>query len=216
MVEKAKVLIIDDSEVDRKLFSQVLSKKGFTVIDKSSGKDILKIIAAEKPDILLLDVLLPDSTGNEMLHIIREKYTSIQLPIIMVTSKADSSDILESLFLGANDYIIKPIDFEVSLMRIYTQLKIVNLSKEMARLKEIETINAMIVTYNHELNNPLSIALGTMKKLLKSHTNDETFTRLENSLWRMVDIIKKIEQVKMDGEINYQSYNESTKHLKLD
>lgn len=214
-MEQRKILIVDDNEVDVRMISLVLEKKGFKTISLPSGEGCLELIESEKPSIILLDILMPGLPGDQVLHLIREKHSAITLPVIMISGKTDASDIVESLCLGANDYITKPIDFEVALMRIYTHLKIADLSREMSRLREAEAVNAMIATYNHEINNPLAIALGSLKILLDKHRGDGEFSRLEQALWRIADVVKKIDGIIMKGDLQYGEYTKTSKMLKL-
>lgn len=216
--KKRKILIIDDSDVDRILLSQVLTKKGFEVIALSSGENCLEILEKEKPAVLLLDVMMPKIPGNQVLQNVREKYSSIQLPVIMITSKSDSSDIVKSFHLGANDHITKPVDFEIALMRIYTHIKIVDLSQEMSRLKELETVSAMIITYNHEINNPLAVAIASTAALAKKFTDEKGFRRIEEALWRVADIVKKIQGIptqQANEALQYDQYTEGSHKLRL-
>ena len=73
-------------------------------------------------DVVLLDIMMPDLNGLDVLKILRQSFTATRLPTIMVTAKDQSEDVVEALKLGANDYVTKPIDFPVSCARIQTQL----------------------------------------------------------------------------------------------
>jgi DNA-binding response OmpR family regulator len=132
----------------------------------------------------------------------------------MVTAKSDASDVVELLSLGANDYIVKPIDFEIAVMRIMTHIKIGTLFREMGRLKQVEAINAIITTYNHEINNPLSIAFGCLKLCLKKN-DTESLEKLESSLWRIASIVRKIQETTFTDEIKFENYSKNTKMIKI-
>lgn len=212
---KQKILVIDDSDVDRLVLTKVLEKKGFDVVSLASGENCLQVIGNENPQLVLLDILMPVLHGNQILRQLREKYSTIQLPIIMITAKSDSTDIIESLSLGANDYIVKPVDFEIATMRIRTHLKISSLSCEMQRMKEIETINAMITTCNHEINNPLSIALGTIQSLIKNYPHDDRIQKIEGALWRIADIVKRMSCTASQNNATYEKYTDTVKMIKL-
>lgn len=116
------VLIVDDDTMNRDLMLRRLSKRGFNVSLAEDGKGALSRINSEKTDLVLLDVEMPDMNGLEVLQILRQTYSPAQLPIIMVTGKASSDDVVSALAAGANDYVTKPIDFPVVLARIQTQL----------------------------------------------------------------------------------------------
>ncbi len=214
IIDKIKVLIVDDSSFDRNLFSSVLEKKGFQVVCAESGAQCFEVLQTYMPDIILLDYMMPETSGKDVMLKLRKKYNTVELPVIMVTAKSDTSDIVELLSIGANDYVTKPVDFEVALMRIMTHIKIGSLSREMARLKEMEAVSAMIATYNHEINNGITIALGHLKIYTKANPQ-ETLEKLENTLWKIVDVVKKIEAVTTQETVEYSGYAAKTQMLKL-
>lgn len=214
MIKEIKILIVDDSDFDRNLLTIVFENKGFQVMSVDCGSKCFEEVNHNKPDIVLLDIMMPEMNGQEVLHGLRKMYNSVELPVIMVTSKSDAADVVELLCLGANDYIIKPVDFEIAIMRIMTQIKIGILSKEMSHLKEIEAVNAMIATYNHEINNPLSVAFGCIKSYTKNK-DEETFEKLNTALWRIAEIVKRIDGVIKMDEIAYEDYTKTTKMVKI-
>src|SRR5207248_10498753 len=87
-----------------------------------NARELEKRIPQEQFDLLLLDIEMPDVSGLQALATIRKTYSPIQLPVIMVTARNQSDDVVKALELGANDYLTKPIDFPVALARISTQL----------------------------------------------------------------------------------------------
>jgi len=208
------ILIVDDSDFERETLAKVLAKKGgFTIIQASEGNACLELIQSNKIDLILMDIMMPGVHGNQILLQIRKQFNPIELPIIMITAKTESSDIIECLQNGANDYITKPVNFEVALSRISTHLKLADTSREMSRLKEIESSNALITTYNHEINNPLTIALGCLdESILKKEGSIE---KLKTALWRIAEIVKKIALVSEAKEIEFEEYTDSTQMLKL-
>lgn len=120
--EPASLLVVDDNEMNRNMLSRRLEKKGYTITIAEGGQQTLDLIEQNTFDLVLLDVMMPDINGLKVLETLRKTYSAIQLPIIMVTAKVQSQDIVEALKLGANDYVSKPVDFAVVLARIETQL----------------------------------------------------------------------------------------------
>ena len=121
-VSKGSLLIVDDNEMNRDMLSRRLQRKGFFTKVAEHGRQALEMIAVESFDVILLDIMMPEINGIEILKILRKDYTMAELPVIMVSAKDQSKDIVEALNLGANDYVTKPIDFPVALARIHTQL----------------------------------------------------------------------------------------------
>ena len=122
MTRQATLLVVDDSEFNRDALSRRLAQKGFLVETANDGSEGLELIATGRFDLVLLDVEMPGMSGLEVLCRVRGTHAHTELPIIMVTARTQSADIVEALNLGANDYVMKPIDFPVALARIETHL----------------------------------------------------------------------------------------------
>ena len=116
------LLVVDDEAMNRDLMLRRLSKHGFDAHLANNGQCALEWISSHSVDLVLLDIEMPDMNGLEVLKTLRKTYSPAQLPIIMVTGKSSSEDIVIALASGANDYVTKPIDFPVVLARIQTQL----------------------------------------------------------------------------------------------
>jgi len=119
---KPRILVVDDVADNRDVLSRRLVRRGFEVAEASGGRQALEKLSGESFDLVLLDIMMPDLSGNEVLRQLRKTRSDVELPVIMVSAKSQSDDVVESLTLGANDYVIKPIDFSVALARINTQL----------------------------------------------------------------------------------------------
>jgi CheY-like chemotaxis protein len=117
-LQKGHILIVDDNPYNLEVLSRRLERKGFSTICVDNGERAIELVETQKFDLMLLDIMMPGLQGTEVLSFIRKKYTKSELPIIMVTSKGESEDVVDSLNLGANDYIVKPVDFPVALARI--------------------------------------------------------------------------------------------------
>jgi diguanylate cyclase (GGDEF)-like protein len=118
----ATLLLVDDDAMNRDALSRRLMRKGYTVLTAESGPDALAMVLAHRVDAVLLDVMMPGMSGIETLRRLRQSRSVSELPVIMVTAKDGSDDVVEALDLGANDYVTKPIDFPIALARIRTQV----------------------------------------------------------------------------------------------
>jgi diguanylate cyclase (GGDEF)-like protein/PAS domain S-box-containing protein len=118
----SRLLIVDDNEMNRDMLARRLARKGYVIGLAESAKELLSRVKEDGIDLVLLDIEMPEVTGLDALHSLREAYSPIELPIIMVTAKNQSDDIVKALEMGANDYLTKPIDFPIALARISTQL----------------------------------------------------------------------------------------------
>ena len=118
----SRLLIVDDNELNRDMLARRLKRKGYEVVLANGASELMQRLQEVTVDIVLLDIEMPEISGLEALKMLRETYSQIELPVIMVTAKNQSEDIVKALDLGANDYVTKPIDFAVTLARIGTQL----------------------------------------------------------------------------------------------
>lgn len=118
------ILVVDDNDDIRELFVQRLRQEGFRAAGASGGAEALEKIATDPPSLILLDVSMPQMGGLEVLARVRETHSPVQLPVVMVTARTESDDVVEALGLGANDYVTKPIDLPVVLARVRAQLRI--------------------------------------------------------------------------------------------
>jgi CheY-like chemotaxis protein len=120
----ARLLMVDDNELNRDLLGRRLRRAGYQVTEAAHGRDALDLLAREAFDLVLLDIMMPDIDGLRVLSKLRETRTMADLPVIMVSAKDRSQDLLEAFNLGANDYVTKPVDFAVLTARIQAQLTI--------------------------------------------------------------------------------------------
>ncbi len=125
------ILVVDDNEDNRDMLSRRLNRRGYQAVVVESGEAALDYIQNNQGvALVLLDIMMPGIDGIETLKRIRQTYSRNQMPVLMVTAKAQSDDMVKAFELGANDYITKPIDFAVTLARVETQLAIVKATKQ--------------------------------------------------------------------------------------
>lgn len=116
-----KVMVIDDSKTIRRTAETLLKKEGFEVITATDGFEALSLIADHQPDLILLDIMLPEINGYEICRLLRQE--KLDMPIIMLTAKGEESDIILGLNLGADDYVTKPFSIHEVLARIHAFLR---------------------------------------------------------------------------------------------
>jgi diguanylate cyclase (GGDEF)-like protein/PAS domain S-box-containing protein len=142
MNPRATLLVVDDADMNRDMLSRRLRREGYTVLVASSGREALDIVEHQQVTLVLLDIEMPEMSGLDVLTAVRRKHSRSELPVIMVTARQQSSDIVDALTLGASDYVTKPIDFPVALARIETQIW---LKQADAALRESEERYALAV-----------------------------------------------------------------------
>ena len=119
---RKKILLIDDSDFFARLVRTILEEAGYQVLHANSGDLGLKMVRQEKPDLVLLDVVMPDMDGFQVCSILRDSESNNLMPIIMLTSQDNQEDKLIGLELGADDYITKPFNNRELLSRVKNTL----------------------------------------------------------------------------------------------
>jgi phosphoserine phosphatase RsbU/P len=157
----ANVLIVDDEELNRDGLARRLEKHDYAVAVAKNGREAIGMLGERPFDPVLLDIMMPGMNGLEVLKFLRRVDSLIDLPIIMVTAKGESEDIVEALELGANDYVTKPLDFPVVLARIRTQLV---LRRAVAQVKELE---GKLDAHNKELESAAAELAGANERLTR-------------------------------------------------
>ena len=120
---KKKILIIDDTEFMIKLISDILANAGYEVTSAMRGAEGILKVRSEKPDLVILDIIMPDMNGFEVCKILRDDESNNLMPIIMLTAQDNEDDKLTGLELGADDYITKPFNPRELLSRVKNTLK---------------------------------------------------------------------------------------------
>jgi len=131
------LLIIDDNEHNRLILSHYLKYLGYKIITAESGKHVMQLLDKNAVDLVLLDIIMPEVDGFQVLKMIRNEYSVMKMPVIMTTSLSDNNDIIEALTLGANDFISKPVEPRVADARIRTHLNLKKLAEERDHLIDI-------------------------------------------------------------------------------
>jgi diguanylate cyclase (GGDEF)-like protein len=119
---RPRLLIVDDISDNRTILTRRFQRHGFDVVEAESGLAAIELVETEAFDTVLLDVMMPEMDGIETLKRIRSQRSASALPVIMVTARSESDNIVDALELGANDYVTKPVDFAVALARVNTQV----------------------------------------------------------------------------------------------
>ena len=191
------ILVVDDVFDNRDILTRRLVRRGFDVVEAAGGVEALEKIRAATFDIVLLDIMMPDMGGNEVLAEIRRTLSDTELPVIMVTAKSQSEDVAESLALGANDYVTKPVDFVVALARINAQLGRKRIAEsERAAKREIERQAADLhhLAYHDALTGLLNRA--AFRDLVSEALNDPTLAAAEPTVLFMdLDRFKAVNDV---------------------
>lgn len=144
---KLSILIVEDHREMMQILGKYLSDCGFQIENADSGETALKQYKEKQPDLMLLDVMLPGISGIDVTREIRSNGNLLDkyVPIIMLTAKSEVKDVVDGLSVGADDYIIKPFQFDELLARIKTALRVKELNEKYRKQsKELEEANKQV------------------------------------------------------------------------
>ncbi len=187
---RPRVLIVDDLKDNRVLLSRHMRRAGYEVVEAADGPSALQAIARQPFAAVLLDVVMPGMDGFEVLRLIRKQRSDRELPVIMATVLDGVQDVVQALREGANDYIVKPIDFTLLKVRMEAQIQR-NLAEACVRqsnaqleglVDELRTALSeaeeaarskanFVADLSHEIRTPLNGVLGVSKALAATVTD---------------------------------------------
>lgn len=208
-MENAKILVVDDDKNISELLRLYLEKEGYGVIIAYDGNDAVKKFKDNKPNLTLLDIMLPGMDGWQVCREIRKVSDN---PVIMITAKGETFDKVLGLELGADDYIVKPFDTKEVVARIKAVLRRYSHTGENS-MKEVRYENLIVNIQNFELrirNNPVNTPPKELELLFHLASNpNRVFTRdqLLDEVWgfeyygdsRTVDVHVKRLREKLEG-----------------
>ena len=113
-----RILVVDDSPTERHMLKDLLTKAGYEVVSSENGEDAIQKARQAKPDLILMDVVMPGLNGFQATRAISRDPETKSIPVIMCTSKSQETDKIWGLRQGARDYVVKPVDRDVLLAKI--------------------------------------------------------------------------------------------------
>ena len=130
----SRILIVEDTPANIQTLTATLKQKGYQISVATNGKQALDVLTRVRPDLILLDVMMPEMDGFETCRRLKESEQWHQIPVIFLTAKTDTADIVKGFELGAVDYVAKPFNAHELLARVNTHLTIDRLHRENERL----------------------------------------------------------------------------------
>ncbi|CDM93043.1 MAG: hybrid sensor histidine kinase/response regulator [Limnospira sp. PMC 1291.21] len=225
------ILIVDDIPENLRLLSQMLLEQGYKVRKAINGQRALQAVEAETPDLILLDIMMPELDGYQVAKYLKDDPTTREIPIIFLSALSDTMDKVLAFDVGGVDYITKPFHVQEVLARVRTQLTISQqkqqlitqnqqLEREIRERQKIESaLRIYIHAMSHDLRNPVTGMLMVLQNLLKKipENYDELpvapsiLKRMANSCTRQLALINSLVQtsnIELKGiHLNCQSLN---------
>lgn len=197
------ILVVDDQPINVQLLKRKLEREGLRVVTAYNGLEALDQVNREKPDLILLDVMMPDMDGLEVCQRLQANDATRGIPVIFITARTNKESKLEGLGVGAVDYITKPIDLDETLARVQTQLRfvainrqVVDLTRRLEESRKAATIGAVTQGIAHNLNNLLGVVIGYLDLVKAYYDKPEQVKKnaqhVEDAVQRIVSIIKQL------------------------
>lgn len=200
MDKKKRILIVDDEQINLDFFDVMLSKLGFAVFKAENGQEALESVRKVKPDLIILDNVMPKLTGWEVTKILKssEEYAEFaDIPIIMFSALDDVKDKVEGLELGADDYITKPFNFAEVLARIRAVLRAHDLIKQIENRERRLSMGERAV---HEISTIASELRTMLKEATSSCGDKDAVSRLaDDGLKRLDELDGTIETLRQES-----------------
>jgi len=199
-----KILIIDDSPDSVFLLQDRLEREGFETAKAYNGEMGIQKAVNEKPDLILLDVMMPDISGFDVCKTLSSKEETKLIPIILLTALTEADNLQQGLQSGAFDYIKKPFNRTELIARINSALRFSETNKFLIEIEKIKTFAATVVTTNHEIKQPLTlINLSTAairREITKANYSTENILKriefIENAAREIISVLDKLGAIK--------------------
>ncbi len=200
------ILVVDDQPINIKLLERKLQRENLDVLTAANGRECLDVVNRVTPDLILLDVMMPEMDGIETCERLKKNPATNSIPIIFITARSSKEGKLEGLNVGAVDYITKPIDLDETLARVKTQLRLqeayhenLELQKRLGESRRAAAVGAVTQGVAHNLNNLLGVVVGYLDLLKAAATNPDMVRRsvslIDNAVDRMVNIIRQLSTI---------------------
>ncbi|ERT04143.1 HAMP domain protein [Lyngbya aestuarii BL J] len=174
-----KILVVDDEPVNIQVIANNLSLQNYAITQATNGLEALTLIEEGfKPDLILLDVMMPRMTGYEVCQKLREKYLHSELPILMLTAKNQVTDLVDGLSSGANDYLSKPFSKQELLARIKTHLRLLKINNAYGRFVPHDFLRFL----GHESIIDVKLGDHVQKEMTVMFSDIRSFTTLSEEM----------------------------------
>ncbi|MEQ8223697.1 MAG: response regulator [Candidatus Eremiobacterota bacterium] len=167
IMSRSKILIVDDQPANLSILFDCLDSLNATVLLAQTGKRAIELARREEPDIIILDIVMPEMDGYQVCNVLKEQEKIRDIPVIFMSALSDTENILKGFDAGGVDYITKPIHYQEAVARISTHLKLRYMEEERIKMKEklkekekLESLALMAGGIAHNYNNILTGILG--------------------------------------------------------
>lgn len=203
----AKILVVDDDPNVRKLLQATLRVQGHDVVLASNGEEGIAAVSECRPDLILLDIMMPGMSGVELCRFLRSWGREDFIPIIMLTARADTESIVEGLDSGADEYLTKPFDSQELMARVRSMLRLKRMHSDLTEAQRVAAIAQMAISLKHEISNPLQAVLGfadvLLERLEKGDPRADSLKAIILNAERIKELVNRLSQLKSAQTTTY-------------
>ncbi len=203
-----RILVVEDEPLSRDMLVRRLSARKFNVSGFSSAQDAVIDIETTPADLILMDNAMPNLSGVDAVRLIRQHWSPDSLPIIMVSAMIDSTDVIEALDAGANDYVIKPIHFKVLLARVRTALRMKHTVSTLMEAERQRVMMSSLARAAATVAEPMGRLIDELEKLMSDGETDPA--KVKQGLTSMLDLTEQavdvIDQLRKIAGLQNVSY----------
>ena len=219
MSEKDKILVVEDERDTRFILEKLLTKNNFDVITANNGQEALKLLETYTPKVILADWTMPIMDGLELCNQIKNNEKLKIIYFIILTARTSLRDRVTGLDVGADDFLMKPIENQELVARIRSGIRIFNLQRELKTIEHSKAVIELACTIGHKINNPLSSLKLAMNNLMESSSvkssdqTEEDFEIMKQAIERIQTFVQQLTHLENPQIINY---SDDTNMIKLD
>ncbi len=193
---KTRILAVDDSQITLEFLDTILTAQGFEIKVLLDGKKTLQMVREFTPDIILLDIVMPEISGLEICKQLKAAEDTKNIPILFITASTDA-DVLQKTFdSGGTDYVSKPIKIIELMIRIRSALSQAMLFKKILNEEKLEGVLELSGAVCHELNQPLQVIAGHVELATMKLDDDDILLNdviaIKQQVDRMAEITRKL------------------------
>jgi two-component system, sensor histidine kinase and response regulator len=208
-VEKKNRILIVDDEVDAvELLKKRLRFEGYETLEAYDGVECLKQAAADNPDLIILDVMMPEMDGFEVCRRLRSTKSTAHIPVIMLTAKREVENKVKGLDVGAHDYLAKPFNYQELSARIKSLLSIKAAREKLTQEEKSEALDQVMDELVHELRNPLTSIGGFARRVYESLSEGDPNKRYLQVILKEVGRLEKMVRALVELKTSVISYRE--------
>lgn len=190
------ILIVDDTPANLRLLAGLLGNAGYQVRPVRDGQMALNVAQSSLPDLILLDIMMPEMDGYEVCRQLKADQRTREIPVIFISALDDVHDKVKSFSLGAVDYVAKPFQAEEVLARVHSHITLYKLQRDLRG--QVAELDAFAHTVAHDLKNPLALVIGLVDFIMLQFADavpeelTEYLKKIQNTGYRGINIIDEL------------------------